>query len=300
MPLSKLFNLSISNGIYPDILKLAVVTPVFKSGNSNDLNNYRPISSLSQFNKIFEKLLLDRFVKFVNSHSIISQNQFGFQKCKSTEDAISFFLDDVSESFSQKKYFGSVFCDLSKAFDCVDHEILLHKLSCYGFRGTVLKLIRSYLTNRKQYTIVNNTKSSVESITHGVPQGSILGPFFFILFINDFQKCLQKSKCVLFADDSTIYHSTDNLDDLLRILENDLTNVFNYLLANRLSLNLNKTKFMIFTNKSTTNVNNIIVNNIQIENCNEIKFLGVWLNSKLIFTKYIDYGVLLLLPYYTS
>ena len=289
VPLSKLFNLSIQNGIYPDILKLAVVTPVYKAGNSNDLNNYRPISSLPIFNKIFEKLLLDRFVKFVNKHSIINETQFGFQKCKSTEDAISFFLNDAYESFSQKKYFGSVFCDLSKAFDCVNHDILLHKLSCYGFRGTVLNLIRSYLTNRKQYTIVNNTKSSVDYIMHGVPQGSILGPFFFILFINDFHKCLQQSKCVLFADDSTIYHSTHSLNDLLRTLEIDLTNVFNYLLANKLSLNLIKTKFMIFTNKQSTNIGNIIVNNIQIEHCNEIKFLGVWLDSKLTFTKHINY-----------
>ena len=289
VPLSRLFNLSIANGIYPNILKLAVVTPVFKSGNPHDLNNYRPISSLSLFNKIYEKLLLERFTTFTNKYSLISKTQFGFRKDKCTEDAISIFLDDIYESFLQKKYFGSVFCDLSKAFDCVNHEILLYKLSCYGFRGTVLNLIKSYLTDRKQYTIVNNTKSPVESVKHGVPQGSILGPFFFLLFLNDFQKCLSKSKSVLYADDSTIYYSHHDIDNLLKILEDDLTNVFNYLVANKLSINLSKTKLMIFTNKSLQSLSNITVNNISIENCNEVKFLGVWLDSKLTFVKHVNY-----------
>ena len=186
MPITILFNRMIDLESYPDILKLARVTPIFKSGNCNDLNNYRPISCLPILNTIIEKLLLKRLNNFASSQNIISRRQFGFQTGMGTNDATLEFLSEVYNKLSDEAYFCSIFVDLKKAFDTVSHDLLLRKLNHYGFRGKCYNILKSYLTNRVQYTSCEGESSDKSRISVGVPQGSILGPFwdlFYFLFL---------------------------------------------------------------------------------------------------------------------
>src|SRR6218665_303500 len=201
--LSDVFNLSLTQGIFPDRLKIAKVIPIFKSGKSN-VANYRPISLLSPFSKILEKFFYSRLISFVNKNSILADTQYGFRKNLSTEFALLDLTNQITKALDDRQITVGIFLDLSKAFDTVNHSILLDKLEHYGIRGTPLNWISSYLSNRYQYVAIEDICSSLLPLTCGVPQGSILGPLLFILYVNDI-KTITDLSLIMFADDTNIF-----------------------------------------------------------------------------------------------
>ena len=287
-PISSIYNEMLSLGIYPNVLKIACVTSLFKSGCTENLNNYRPISSLPILNIIFEKLLYKRLLNFLESSNFFSRFQFGFRKGKQTVDAVNELLNKIYESYNEKKYLGAVFIDLSKAFDTVDHNILIDKLEHYGIRGTPLKLFKSYLTDRRQYVSFNGTLSTTLPITLGVPQGSVLGPLLFLVYINDLPNALNSLNPVLFADDTTLYFSHYDSNTLSNIINDDLNKLKNWLDANYLTLNINKSYFIIFSLRIVPNDLLISIQNTPLERKSEGKFLGIIIDEKLNFRSHIN------------
>ena len=234
------------NGIFPDQLKVSKVTPVFKSGKLNELNNHRPISILPSIGKIIEKVVSDQLYDYFESNNLINENQFGFRRGRSAEVALSGFINGVLMATENKYYAVSLFLDYSKAFDTVQHNILSNKLEHYGVRGTALEWINSYLNNRKQCVKYNNTTSSLKDINCSIPQGSSLGPLLFIIYINDISYSSNFFKYSLYADDSVLYMSGKNLPLLINMISNELITVNNWLLANKITLNTNKLHYMLF------------------------------------------------------
>ena len=177
--LAKFYNTFMSSGTFPSVLKTGIVSPVYKKGNPQQFDNYRPISTLSIFSKLFEKLIYKRIYSFLIAKNILYEKQFGFRKNHSTSHAINYSVKYVTDNIEQKKHVIGIFLDLSKAFDTICHSKLLYKLQNYGIRGSCLNLIKSYLCSRQQITKFNDIKSETETILFGVPQGSVLGPFCF-------------------------------------------------------------------------------------------------------------------------
>ena len=286
-PISFIFNNIINFGQYPDVLKIACITALFKSGDKVDPNNYRPISTLPLLNKIFEKLLHIRLYSFIESQGLLCKEQYGFRKKKSTCDAISDLLNNIYNSLNDKKYLGAIFLDLSKAFDTVPHDILLKKLEHYGIRGVALKLLESYLANRKQFVYVNGCKSQTKEVAIGVPQGSVLGPLLFLIYINDLPLSTKLLNVILFADDTTLFASDTNIYNLRNNMNDDLQLVSEWLIANCLTLNITKTYYIIFTTREVPNNLQIKIGQNILERHKSGKFLGVILDEKLTFKEHL-------------
>ena len=290
IPLKHIFDISLSTGIFPDKLKQSRVTPIFKSGDRSSMNNYRPVSVLSVFSKIIEKLVCNRLETFLNDNNTIYSKQFGFQKLKSTTSALLAFSDYVLDSFDEYSKVAAVFLDFKKAFDTVDHQILLRKLDNIGIRGVAYDWFRSYLFSREQFTKFNNVNSINQELTHSVPQGSILGPCLFNIYINDLVNTLNQTKLILFADDSCLYLAHSNIDQLIKIMNNELDIVNNWMNSNKLTLNLKKSHYLIFSRKKFRSINNIPrikIDNHILERKTETTFLGVILQSNLKWDSHI-------------
>ena len=204
-PLTHIFNISLICGSFPNDMKLAKIIPVFKSGDRFKFSNYRPISLLSQFSKIPEKIFNKRLTSFIEAQHILSDGQYGFRSNHSTSLVLTEFVEKVTSAMDKYQTTISVFIDLKKAFDTVDHNILLSKLQSYGVRGLALEWIKSYLSNRRQCVCYNNSNAEFKEIKCGVPQGSILAPLLFILYINDMCDVSKLLHVILFADDTKYF-----------------------------------------------------------------------------------------------
>ena len=289
LPISVIFNKIISTGIYPNALKISCVSPIYKKDDSLNVKNYRPISCLPLLNVIVEKLLHLRFTNFLEKHNLFFKDQYGFRRNHSTSDAVMKLLDRVYESFELGEYFGSIMLDLSKAFDTVDHEVLLSKLHNYGFRGRAHQLIKSYLTERKQFVSCNGIISSTLPVSVGVPRGLVLGPLLFLIYVNDMPSVLVNGASVIqYADDTTLYSSRKEIYDLCNELTFNLSRIKAWLDTNYLSLNVSKTYFTIFTYNPIPQNISIDLNGQKIEHSPNPTFLGVTLDSKLTFDKHLQ------------
>lgn len=277
------FNDCLTSGIYPDCLKKAIVYPVFKGGDPKNPTNYRPISVLPAINKVFEKLLSARLSNFLDSTALLNPRQFGFRQGSSTEVAVLELVDDIAHSVDQKLIAGVVFLDLSKAFDTIDHLLLLKKLDAYGIRGVANDLLRSYLSDRQQKVMISGVGSDFRSVKCGVPQGSNLGPLLFLIYINDIAKLRIKGHPRLFADDTAITYKANSITELYAEMSNDLQLVTAFLENNLLSLNLRKTKLMVFGAREDHSVPHpvLIVNGVTIEEVSSYKYLGIHIDNNL-------------------
>ena len=281
--LSELFNQSITQGIFPNCLKVARVIPIFKAGKKNLTKNYRPISMLPFISKIFEKLMCSRVNEYLKSNNILSKHQFGFRKNSSTDDAILEFIDNIHSSLNNQESVVTVFLDFSKAFDTVNHRILLQKMYKLGFRGIMLNWFESYLSNRKQFVNINNCNSHMTDVSIGVPQGSVLGPLLFLLYINDMSESTRELNFIHFADDTTVFTSGKDQDAVMRVVNQELTHIDEWLKANRLSLNVEKTSFMVITNKKSPVTSTLQIRGKTIKKVDNTKFLGIILDDHLNF-----------------
>jgi hypothetical protein len=286
--LTDIFNLIMTMGIYPDCLKCARVTPIFKSGDKLNPLNYRPISVLKSLNKVFERLLFRRLDHFFQAFNIISSQQYGFTSNRGTNDALFDLLGYIRSSLNTDKHCLAIFCDFSKAFDTIDHNRLLMKLNRYGIRGAALDLIKSYLSGRAQVVTVKNSISESLPINHGVPQGSILGPWLFNAYVNDLSYYLRNNPPIQYADDTTMMNEDKDLDSLFVKVQETLNLFCDWSVVNYLSLNTNKTKYMLFTKSSPIGpMIPLLIRTDQLEQVSVIKFLGVQIDSKLNFKCHI-------------
>ena len=287
--LCKLFNMCINEAYYPKCFKIARITPIHKSGNIKILSNYRPISTLINLNKILEKLLYNRINDFFETCSILSDNQFGFRKARDTQLAALKLLNYILPSLSSgKEYAGCVFLDFSKAFDTVSHDKLLQKLERYGVREKALKLVKSYLTDRTQFVTVNGKDSYEIAIEVGVPQGSCLGPLFYIIYANDLNRLINNLNAVTFADDTTVVEICNSVELLSLKLNHILSQILDWSNYNKLALNGSKTKWMLFSNRNVL-APDIFLAGDKVEKVASFKYLGMFLDNNLKHKTHIDY-----------
>ena len=283
--LCAIYNKCFILGYYPNNMKIAKVVPLYKKGDKDDYNNYRPISILIQFNQLFERLISKRLHAFFKKFDLFTKKQFGFLKKHCTEHAILDLKEYVLQNMERKEVTAVLFLDLQKAFDTVRHDILLKKLQHYGVRGVVYNLLSSYLTGRKQFTKVMNDESDLVSILWGVPQGSVLGPLLFLIYINDLPKASSLGSW-LFADDTALAMSSSNFKDLELKFNVEVNKVQEWLLANGLSVHyVDKTKYMLMHRlySQNDNVINFRLNmgGHEIERTEIYKYLGVTIDDKL-------------------
>jgi hypothetical protein len=202
---------------------------------------------------------------FLEKNNILSNTQYGFRKKRSTESALINYINKIHNGLNEKQYVTSVFMDLSKAFDVIDHSILKQKLEHYGFRGAFLDFIISYVQNRQYFVSANGHKSPTKTVNIGVPQGSILGPLLFLIYVNDMKNSSNILHFLQYADDSTTTYSSDNLDNCLVVMKNECNKVLDWLTANKLIINLKKTFLMVFTNRKRQGEISIDINNQTIK-----------------------------------
>ena len=228
-PLADIFNLSLSTGSVAEHLKVAKVIPIFKKENVEIFSNYRPVSVLPCFSKILERLIFNRCMDYINNYNILNEKQFGLRPKHSTYMAIIELVDKIANAVEKNETAVGIFLDLSKAFDTINHDILLYKLEYYGFRGVTLDWFKSYLSNRKQFVRYQMHDSNHKIINCGVPQGSILGPLLFILYINDIVNTTSLLELILFADDTTLLFSHPDIasqNDIINIELQEICNCF--------------------------------------------------------------------------
>ena len=291
-PLAKIFNKSFSTGIFPDLLKISKINPIHKKDSKLQISNYRPISLLSNINKIIEKLMFQRLYAFLEKYKCIYDLQFGFRENHSTNHAIISIIQKIQDAIKNNKIAVGIFIDLQKAFDTVNHAILLEKLNHYGISGISNDWFKSYLSGRQQFVSINGENSDPTTIKHGVPQGSVLGPLLFLLYINDLHICIKNSTSFHFADDTNLLYIPPNKPrnrNIVRLLNNDLKSLNNWLMANKISLNSTKTELIIFRKKNVPIPNlKLKLNGVELKPKHEIKYLGITIDEHLTFKTHIN------------
>lgn len=284
-----LYNKMLETCQFPEEFKIAKVTPVFKSGDKTNIKNYRPISLLTIFSKIAEKLIKRRLETFITNTIGYDKYQYGFVKDRNTEVGISDFVEYISERIDNGNTTVALFVDFSKAFDTVHHDILLRKLENLGIRGMALTLLETYINNRRQFTMVNDNKSELKSIKSGVPQGSVLGPTLYNLYVMDIQNLQLKARYFSYADDTVLVYSGTELQELEVNINEDLDKFVSWTGNNKLVVNASKTKFMTFKQKNKKMVPiKVNINNKVIDEVETIKYLGVWVDNRLSWKQHIQ------------
>ena len=285
--LSFLFNKCLEEGIFPNCLKVAEVKPLFKSGSHLITSNYRPISLLPCLSKVFEKCLYARLSEFLEINQILTPHQFGFRSHCATENAVTKICSEISVAFNRREIACSIFVDMRKAFDTINHKILLDKLKSYGIRGVAFNVFQSYLCDRKQYTIINCVPSEFKYITCGVPQGSVLGPLLFLIYLNDIVN-VSKFKVNLFADDSCFTLIDKSPEILEQNVNSELKKVTKWLECNKLTINTDKTMYVIFTGRRFKHDFKIKIRDLILKRKTHAKYLGVTLDEKLSWDPHIN------------
>ena len=292
-PLCLIYNSSLNTGIFPELMKRADVSPLFKSKLHCDTNNYRPISLLLTISKILEKLVYKRTYSFLEKTNQLYKSQYGFRSHHSCENAVSELTSEVIKGFQNGFYTAALFLDLSKAFNTLEHEVLLKKLEKYGIRGIGLSWFKSYLCDRKMRVkchVASSGKmeySDYQTVNYGTPQGSCLGPLIFLIFTNDLYKHLNHCSSILFADDTTLYKTHRNLNFLKWSIQDDMNTLIDWFKANKLTLNVEKTICILFQPTGSNKEFDIEINGVKIFSSNITKFLGMWLDHHMTWATHI-------------
>lgn len=289
-PLTELINFSFKKGIFPTSLKTAKITPILKKGDPLVPSNYRPISILPVLSKVFEKLYLNQFQGFLDKYEILSPNQFGFRQNKCTIDAISNLVEYIVDGLERREHVLSIFLDLSKAFDCVHHKTLLLRLEGCGIRGLPLKWIASYLSDRYQCVQVSNVVSPKVRTTHGVPQGSVLGPVLFLVYVNHIEQSIQHGKITQYADDTTLCLKSKTLDDLELNSYLDVNSCIQFFSQINLETNNSKSNVTHFRPRGPQSVSVpvVLVNDEILKSSESTKFLGMYLDGGLTWNEHVE------------
>jgi hypothetical protein len=287
--LSSIVNSSLDEGVFPQKLKEAKVVPIHKSGAKTSVSNYRPISLLTSFSKVYEKVMHARILDFLESNKTLYDDQYGFRPGRSCEHALLTAQNCLLNSLSNNQISVLLLLDYSKAFDLVDHSILIRKLEHYGIRGQALAWMKSYLENRTQYVTIDGKNSSSMPLRYGVPQGSILGPLLFIIYINDLPGISHIARFILYADDANIILTGTNVVEINHQLKHICSKLVKWVAANGLALNLKKTNYMIFARQKVDLPEPLKVSNVVIERKTETRFLGVILDDKLKWNSHITH-----------
>lgn len=292
-PLKHIINRTFKTTLVPIQFKTSIVTPIHKAGSRNEISNYRPISVLSNLSKIFEKCLKKRLTDFLNINNIISKNQFGFQNGKSTEDAMYQMVNDITNNLDKSNVCIAAFLDLAKAFDTVSHDILLKILENYGIRGIALKLFQNYLTDRPQKTKIGKTLSDPNIIKIGVPQGSVLGPILFNIYMNSIFNIQVPGKIIAYADDTIVIFAAKTWEDVKQKLILGLNKIKLFFDSHKLSLNIKKSNYMAFSisEAKRPNFNSILIDDhkIPLKEVDNIKYLGIMIDKHLKWDKHVSY-----------
>ena len=290
--LTHIFNHGLISNCFPYEWKMARLVPIHKKGPRNLTENYRPISILPAISKIMERIMYDQIYQYLSDNSLLYEHQFGFRKFHSTASALLDSTNSWYVNMDRKKFNLVVLLDLKKAFDTIDHGILLSKLDLYGITGSALSMIRSYLSDRNQKCQLDDLMSTERRVTCGIPQGSILGPLFFLVYINDLPECLNQATPRLFADDTNLTVAGESIQEIELNMNSDLACINEWLLANKLSLNVTKTEFILIG--SAHKLNNLVtqpdlkINHKKIKQVCNATVLGVELDDKLSWNRHID------------
>ena len=288
--LTKLINNCLELGIFPEELKIGKITPIYKSGSRDCMHNYRPITVVSVFSKIIEKIIKKRMISFIQTYVQADRFQYGFSEGSSTLCAAMDLTDHISRALDNKQVVIAVFIDLQKAFDVVSTDILLNKLDGMGFRGVIYNLLKSYVQDRKQYVSLSGVNSSFLNSECGVPQGSVLGPLLYLLYVLNLKHANLRAQYFTFADDTVLVYAGEEEGTLTDVVNDDLKLYLNWLYRNKLKINIGKTKYMVFKqkNKSIQNLN-ITMDNVALEEVQCIKYLGLMVDNKLGWKEHISY-----------